>query len=99
MNLSFQPLDLKLRHTFQIAREIRDVQNNIIVLLKDEDGISGLGEAAPTSFLEKMQGGVTKALTQSIDFLKGRPVSNGGYYPSTCEYISQRRRLHVRLLT
>ena len=54
MNLSFQPLDLKLRHTFQIAREIRDVQNNIIDLLKDENGITGLGEAAPTSFLEKM---------------------------------------------
>ena len=54
MNLSFQPLDLKLRHTFKIAREIRDVQNNIIVLLKDEDGIMGLGEAAPTSFLAKM---------------------------------------------
>ncbi|MEK6558962.1 MAG: dipeptide epimerase, partial [Planctomycetota bacterium] len=50
MKLSFQPLDLKLKHTFQIARETRNVQNNIVVQLKDKDGISGLGEAAPTSF-------------------------------------------------
>ena len=69
MNLSFQPLDLKLRHTFQIAREIRDVQNNIIVLLKDEDGITGLGEAAPTSFGEDVKS-VSSVLAQSIDVLK-----------------------------
>ncbi|HEY4481476.1 MAG TPA: hypothetical protein VI489_01345, partial [Candidatus Brocadiaceae bacterium] len=70
MNLSFQPLDLKLRHTFQIAREIRDVQNNIIVLLKDEDGITGLGEAAPTSFFGEDIKSVSSVLAQSIDLLK-----------------------------
>jgi len=70
MNLSFQPLDLKLRHTFQIAREIRDVQNNIIVLLKDENGITGLGEAAPTSFFGEDVRSVSSLLAQSIDLLK-----------------------------
>ena len=70
MNLSFDALDLKLRHTFQIAREIRDVQNNIIVLLKDEDGITGLGEAAPTSFFGEDVKSVTEVLAQSIDLLK-----------------------------
>ena len=70
MNLSFQPLDLKLRHTFQIAREIRDVQNNIIVLLKDENGITGLGEAAPTSFFGEDVGSVAQAFAQSVELLK-----------------------------
>src|SRR3989304_9585936 len=70
MDLSFMPLDLKLRHTFQIAREIRDVQNNIIVLLKDDGGITGLGEAAPTNFFGENVKSVTKVLAQSIDFFK-----------------------------
>jgi len=70
MNFSFQPLDLKLRHTFQISREIRDVQNNIIVLLKDEDGITGLGEAAPTGFFGEDITSVSSVLAQSIDLLK-----------------------------
>jgi len=70
MNLSFHPLDLKLRHTFQIAREIRDVQNNIIVLLKDENGITGLGEAAPISFFGEDVKSGTEVLTQSVDLLK-----------------------------
>ncbi|HHT9113515.1 MAG: dipeptide epimerase [Planctomycetes bacterium] len=61
---------MKLRHTFQIAREIRDVQNNIIVLLKNEDGITGLGEAAPTSFFGEDVKSVTEVLAQSIDLLK-----------------------------
>ena len=70
MNLSFQPLDLKLRHTFQIAREIRDVQNNIVVLLRDEEGVVGLGEAAPTSFFGEDVKSVTQVLDQSIGLLK-----------------------------
>ncbi|MBI2471889.1 MAG: dipeptide epimerase [Planctomycetes bacterium] len=61
---------MKLRHTFRIAREIRDVQNNIIVLLKDENGITGLGEAAPTSFFGEDVRSVAQALAQSVELLK-----------------------------
>ena len=99
MNLSFQPLDLKLRHTFQIAREIRDVQNNIIVLLKDEDGISGLGEAAPTSFFGENARSVTKALTQSIDFLKRQTRFKRRILPFNLRIHFPKTPLHVRLLT
>ncbi len=70
MNITFQPLDLKLRYTFQIARETRDVQNNIVALLKDKDGISGLGEAAPTSFFGENVSTVTRMLARSTDLLK-----------------------------
>lgn len=70
MNLTFHPIDLKLKHTFQIARETRTVQNNIVVLLKDEDGIIGYGEAAPTGFFGEDVASVTKTFVQSRDLLK-----------------------------
>ncbi len=70
MNLSSQPLDLKLKHTFRIAREARDVQNNLVVLLRDEDGVTGLGEAAPTRFFGEDVSSVSQVLTQSISLLE-----------------------------
>lgn len=70
MNLTYHPLDLKLRYTFQIAREVRDVQNNVIVHIQDEDGIIGLGEAAPTGFFGEDASSVTSVLNQSVDLLK-----------------------------
>ncbi|MCF6156372.1 MAG: dipeptide epimerase [Candidatus Brocadia sp.] len=61
---------MKLKHTFQIARETRTVQNNIVTLLKDEDGIIGCGEAAPSSFFGEDITSVTKVFVQSLDLLK-----------------------------
>lgn len=70
MNLSYYPLDLNLKHTFQIARETRDIQKNVVVLLKDTDGIVGVGEAAPTRFFGEEVKSVSSVLDQSIDLLK-----------------------------
>ncbi|GIL19726.1 MAG: dipeptide epimerase [Candidatus Jettenia caeni] len=70
MNLSYRPLSLKLRHTFKIARETRSIQDNIVVELKDEDGISGLGEAAPTSFFGESILSVAAVCNESTDVLK-----------------------------
>ena len=70
MNLSFRPQDLKLKYTFRIARETRTIQNNVIVLLQDEDGMIGLGEAAPTSFFGEDVKSVTRVLLQAVDLLK-----------------------------
>lgn len=47
MKLSWSTYDLKLRHTFTIARSSRDVSPVVIVELEHE-GIVGYGEAAPT---------------------------------------------------
>ena len=47
MNLSFQYIDLHLRHTFTIARSSRDIEPCIIVEL-EHDGLIGYGEAAPS---------------------------------------------------
>jgi len=40
------PLDLRLRHTFRIARGASDTRRNVVVEI-EEDGRTGLGEAAP----------------------------------------------------
>ncbi len=69
MKLSFHPLDLRLRHTFQIARGAHDIQNNVVVSLKDSDGISGLGEAAPTSFFGEDTRSVAGVFTEVADLL------------------------------
>ena len=70
MKLTFHPLDLKLKHTFQIARETRTIQNNVIVLLQDNDEVVGLGEAAPTSYFGEDVHSVTSVLAQSADLLR-----------------------------
>lgn len=70
MNLSYYSLDLKLKYTFQIARETRDIQKNIVVLLKDTDGVVGIGEAAPTRFFGEDVESVTRVFDQSVDLLE-----------------------------
>jgi L-alanine-DL-glutamate epimerase-like enolase superfamily enzyme len=47
MKLTFQPYDLRLRHTFTISRGSRDVEPSVITAI-EHDGITGYGEAAPT---------------------------------------------------
>jgi L-alanine-DL-glutamate epimerase-like enolase superfamily enzyme len=44
--LRHRPLDLKLRHTFRIARGAADARRNVLVEV-EEDGQAGRGEAAP----------------------------------------------------
>ena len=48
MKLSFKRYDLKLKHTFTIARGARDSSPVVIVEL-EHDGIVGYGEAAPSA--------------------------------------------------
>lgn len=49
MQLSYQVIDLPLKHTFTIAHQSRDVQDTLIVKL-EENGIYGLGESTTNSF-------------------------------------------------
>lgn len=70
MNLSYCPVSLKLRHTFKIARETCSIQDTIVIHLQDEDGISGFGEAAPTSFFGESISSVVAVCDKSIDVLK-----------------------------
>lgn len=47
MKITYSSFDLKLRHTFTIARSSRDVSPVVFVEL-EQDGIVGFGEAAPS---------------------------------------------------
>ena len=49
MNLSFQVVDLPLKHTFTIAHQSRDVQDTLIVKLQDGAHF-GLGESTTNPF-------------------------------------------------
>src|SRR5262245_55051267 len=65
MNLRHRPLDLKLRHTFRIARGASDVRQNVLVELED-DGRVGRGEAAPIKRYGEDQGSASRAVEQMV---------------------------------
>jgi L-alanine-DL-glutamate epimerase-like enolase superfamily enzyme len=46
VTLRHQPLDLRLRHTFRIARGASDVRENLLIEAESA-GLVGRGEAAP----------------------------------------------------
>ncbi|MFK7934365.1 MAG: dipeptide epimerase [Saprospiraceae bacterium] len=67
IKLTIHQFDLRLKHTFTIARESHDVQKTVIVEL-EVDGVKGLGEATANSYYDVTAGGV-------IGILEGiRPV-------------------------
>lgn len=50
MNLYFHRFDLRLKHTFTIAHDSRDVQQTLVVELRDEAGYQGFGEATANKY-------------------------------------------------
>ncbi len=68
MNLRLHAFNLKIRDTFRISREVRDVQETLIVELQDTDAhgniISGLGETTANPYyhfdIESMQADLEK---------------------------------------
>ena len=50
MQLILHRFALRLRHTFTIAHDSRDVQQTLIVELRDASGLSGLGEATANPY-------------------------------------------------
>ncbi|MET2986207.1 dipeptide epimerase [Aureibaculum conchae] len=69
MQLILRPYELKLEHTFRISREARDVQESLVVELKDGQ-FSGYGEATANPYygatIEKMSSDL-KALEPLIN--------------------------------
>jgi L-Ala-D/L-Glu epimerase len=70
MHLSFLPFDLHLRHTFTIANDSRDVQSTLIVVLRDDSGLTGLGEATSNPYYGVTIDGMTTALEQVRDLVE-----------------------------
>lgn len=67
MRLHLHPVDLRLRHTFTIAHDSRDVQPTLLVALSDApDGPTGLGEATATRYY-----GVTmESMIQALEAIR-----------------------------
>ena len=54
MDLSYEPLDLRLHEPFTIARGTELLANNVQVTLS-QDGVTGIGEAAPSEHYGELQ--------------------------------------------
>ncbi len=61
MQLVIHECDLKLKHTFRIAHDVRDVQETVIVELRDGD-LSGFGEATASSYYNRPRSSIIEAL-------------------------------------
>jgi L-alanine-DL-glutamate epimerase-like enolase superfamily enzyme len=64
VRLSHQTIDLKPIHPFVIARGGYSQHKNVIVRITDDDGLEGLGEAAPNRFYGESVATVVAALGQ-----------------------------------
>ena len=62
MKVEVSSIPLTLRHTFRIAREASDKRKNVLLKLTDEDGVCGLGEAAPSVYYNQTSESVQERL-------------------------------------
>ncbi len=72
MKLTWEPVELKLRHTFTISRSSMDVARNVLVRL-EHDGVVGIGEAPPSRYYGQDQESVIAALGKMQDELGHDP--------------------------
>jgi len=72
VKLTWEPVDLNLRHTFTISRSSMDVARNVIVRL-EHDGIEGVGEAPPSKYYGQDRETVIAALERMEDELGNDP--------------------------
>ncbi|MEO5902772.1 MAG: dipeptide epimerase [Gemmatimonadaceae bacterium] len=64
MRISHEVVNLKTRYPFVIARGGYAAHENVIVKLTDDDGVEGLGEAAPNRYYGESVATVVSALEQ-----------------------------------
>ena len=75
MQLLFHQVDLRLKHTFTIAHDSRDVQPTLIVELRD-DAVSGFGEATATRYYGVTVDGMVAALEALRTRIEGHDLAN-----------------------
>ena len=72
MEFSAETIRLDLIHPFRIAREVSDHKHNVLVRISD-DGLTGIGEAAPSRYYKEDAGSVLRALEEAPALLAGDP--------------------------
>lgn len=73
MELTAQALDLTLSVPFRIARGVQNVAHNVLVQV-EEDGLAGVGEAAPSGFYGEKCESVLMALSYFAEHLGDDPL-------------------------
>lgn len=76
MQLFFHHVDLRLKHTFTIAHDSRDVQPTLIVELRDEAGRRGFGEATATPYYGVTIDGMVAVLEAQRQRIEAHPSSD-----------------------
>jgi L-alanine-DL-glutamate epimerase-like enolase superfamily enzyme len=71
MKLTFERMDLNLRHTFRISRGAEDIARNVRVVLSD-GALEGYGESAPSGYYGQNQETVAEALTAMAPLISGK---------------------------
>ncbi len=74
MKLTFRPFDLKLTTPFRISRHVQYVAENVIVEITHE-GVTGIGEAAPSEHYGEVRGTTLAALASFADELGDDPFA------------------------
>lgn len=69
MQLIIHECDLKLKHTFRIAHDARDVQQTVIVELRDGD-LSGFGEATASNYYNRPRSSIIDALEENRSLIE-----------------------------
>jgi L-alanine-DL-glutamate epimerase-like enolase superfamily enzyme len=72
VKLTWEPMDLELRHTFTISHSSMEVARNVLVRL-EHDGITGMGEAPPSEYYGQNRESVMAALSEMAGELGGDP--------------------------
>ena len=72
MQLRYEPLELKTKHTFRISREAHTEYHNVLTEIVHE-GVVGYGEAAPSGYFGEDQKGVTQFLSNATPILGDDP--------------------------
>lgn len=75
MQLILHPFDLRLKHTFTIAHDSRDVQPTLIVELRDGD-YRGFGEATATRYYGITLDGMVAALVACRNHIESHSLSD-----------------------
>ena len=73
MELTAQALDLTLRVPFRISRSVQNIAHNVLVRIED-DGLSGVGEAAPSGYYGEKCESVLMALSYFAERLGDDPL-------------------------
>lgn len=73
MELTAQALDLTLTVPFRISRSVQHVAHNVLVHIQD-DGLNGIGEAAPSGFYGEKCESVLMALSYFAEHLGDDPM-------------------------